>query len=122
MVGAYIARTASEPFDWGRLNCAFWCADLILETRGVDPAADLRGQIGRAFDARRIAMQAGGLRNLIRARMWRPDAIAVGEGVCVARWHGQTICGIAISDRLALKMPRGVIFASDFTILDYWRV
>jgi hypothetical protein len=119
MVGPFIARTAGQPFDWGRMNCAFWCADLVLEARGVDPAADLRGQIGRAFDARRVVMRAGGLRALIRARMWEPDQ-GPGDGVCTARWAGQTICGIRTGGLLALKTPRGVLFEREFETLDFW--
>lgn len=121
MVGDYIRRTAALPFDWGRLNCAFWCADLVREARGFDPVADLRGRIGRAFDARQIVLQAGGLRALARARMGAPDPLA-GDGVCTALWAGQTICGIRLADRLALKTPRGVIFAQDYTPLDFWMI
>ena len=121
MVAGYLARTAALPFDWGRLNCAFWCADLVVAARGVDPAADLRGKITRAFDARQIVMRAGGLRQLVRSRMWMPDPPG-GDGVCTATWAGQSICGLLIADRLALKTPRGVIFAQDFTLLDFWMI
>lgn len=121
MVGQYIRRTAALPFDWGQINCGFWCADLVLEVRGFDPVADLRGRIQRAFDARQVVLRAGGLRALARARMGGPDALS-GDGVCTALWSGQTICGIRVADRLALKTPRGVIFAQEFTILDFWMV
>lgn len=120
-VALFIARTAGRPFEWGVLDCTLWPAQLVLERKGFDPASGLRGRYDTAFGARRIAMQAGGLRALVSARMGPTEALC-GDGVCVARWSGQQICGIVSGSRLVLKTPGGVVLPDAYTILDFWAV
>lgn len=78
-------RAASEPMAWGRDDCALWCADVILEALGYDPAQSFRGRYSTQLGARRI-LRAGGLLGALRAtarrHRWhwvKPDAAEVGD-------------------------------------------
>lgn len=121
-VAAYVAQSSAQPFVWGQTDCMLWCATLVAARRGDDPAADLRGTYDSAFGARRIVMAAGGLRALSRQRMGPPDPVPGADGVCVARWRGQTICGIRSAGHLILKTPGGVMLPEGADILDYWKL
>lgn len=40
---AYLAAAARRGFDWRDFNCGLFMADWVVERRGIDPAAFLRG-------------------------------------------------------------------------------
>lgn len=65
----FLAELARRPFDAGRSNCFFVCADWVARRTGRDPAAAWRGQIHSAADVRRALRQAGGVENLAAAAL-----------------------------------------------------
>lgn len=120
----FLRATAAAPFAWGRNDCALWAGALVLARTGFDPAADLRGRYDSAFGCRRLVMAAGGLDALIRPRMTRFAEGETQDGVCLARWGGQSICGILSGGRLVLKTPRGHHMPAPgaFLILRGWSI
>lgn len=121
-IANYIARTAGEPFVWGRTDCALWAAQLAAERGGVDPAASLRGTYATAWECRQIVLRAGGLLTLCRGLMAGFPAGERKNGICVARHDGRSICGILSGGRLVLKTDGGIISPEKFTILEGWSV
>lgn len=122
---SYIARTAHEPEEWGVNDCACWAASWWKVRTGFDPAAlldgeALRGGYDTKFACRRIVMRHGGLLNLCRKLMAGVPAGGEGDGICVAKVNGTTICGIVSNGRLWLKVNRGVASPESYEILEKW--
>lgn len=61
LLAAFLRASLREPFVWGERDCALWAANWILERRGIDPAASLRGRYGTALGCARIAKAHGGI-------------------------------------------------------------
>jgi hypothetical protein len=59
-LASHIDARRSDPFEWGRNDCALFCADGIFLMTDIDLAKDLRGYTDERAAARLIA-EAGGL-------------------------------------------------------------
>lgn len=113
-IGAYVSETAWQPAQPGRDDCALWCADLVYQATGYDPAADLRGAYSTWFECRQIVMRAGGLLNLIAPRMDHAALIALAsDGVAVARVDDVAVCGIVQAGRLIVRRRGGGVVIKD---------
>lgn len=58
-------RACAAPMQWGKDDCALWCADILKAAIGYDAAADFRGRYTTQRGARRV-LGAGGLANALR--------------------------------------------------------
>lgn len=61
-----LARFEDAQFEWGRLDCCLFVADVLLELTGKDYAAPWRGSYTSEFGARRLLVKYGGLDGLAR--------------------------------------------------------
>lgn len=121
MLADFIEQTRSDPFEWGRNDCALWCASAVLHENGCDPAADLRGTYDSWFGCRRIVMAAGGLVALIAPRMAATGLRDLdGDGVAVIRLSGRTLCALILEGRALVRMERGLRIADQFTVVRGW--
>lgn len=104
----YLAECSRRPFQWGTFDCCTFAADWIFTNTGWDPMADLRGRYSSEFGALRLIREAGGLENLLSARMGR----CVGRDVplaAVLTYPGQEpACAIPVGARWAHLTPDGV--------------
>lgn len=111
---SYIARTRAARFVWGENDCALWAAGAVKACVGVDPAADLRGQYASRWECRQIEMRAGGLLQLVRARMdavpglTALDAPGSAQGVAVCRVDGLRLCCVLCGPRAFVRTQRGL--------------
>jgi hypothetical protein len=55
-----MSAAGEHPMQWGKDDCALWCANILRPITGYDAAADFRGHYGTARGARR-ALGKGGL-------------------------------------------------------------
>ncbi|WP_147127819.1 DUF6950 family protein [Shimia ponticola] len=121
MLADFIAKTRSDPFEWGSNDCALWCASAVEHETGFDPAINLRGTYASRFACRQMIMAAGGLVALIVPRMVHPMIGDLdGDGVAVLHLDGQTLCGLIVDGRAVVKGQRGLRIADDFSILRGW--
>jgi len=123
MLAEFIERTAPDPFEWGRNDCALWAASAVKESTGFDPAAGLRGTYGSWAECRNLLFREGGLLRLVEKCMAPAPARALDDdGLAVIRFEERTLCGLIVSSRAAVKMRRGVRFVDDFELLRGWSV
>ena len=121
MLADFIEKTRSDPFEWGRNDCALWCASAVAHETGIDPAADLRGTYASRFECRRLIMEAGSLLGLVAPLMTHCGmADLIGDGVAVMHLDGKAICGLIIDQRALVKLENGLRIADDFEILRGW--
>lgn len=121
MLSQFIEKTRSDPFEWGRNDCALWCAAAVVHETGFDPAADLRGTYASRFECRQIIMAAGGLVPLIAPRMERGGICDLdGDGVAILSLERRQMCGLILEGRAVVKMERGLRVADEFTVLRGW--
>lgn len=116
----FIRRTGWDPLLHGQNDCANWCASLVEEVTGRDPAAGIRGTYATAFECRQLLMREGGLLALSRRLMsWLP-AGGEGDGVAVARVRRTIVAGVLCEGRLWLKAEGGVVSPAEFDLLERW--
>jgi len=121
MLADFIETTRSEPFEWGRNDCALWCASAVLHETGLDPAKDLRGTYASRFECRQIILAAGGLVPLISPRMDAHGMIDLeGDGVAILKLDGRQLCGLILDGRAVVKLELGLRVADEFTVLRGW--
>lgn len=121
MLADFIEKTRSDPFEWGRNDCALWCASAVAHETGFDPAADLRGTYASRFECRQIIMAAGGLVPLITPRMaWHGMSELDGDGVAILTLDKRQMCGLILDGRAVVKMESGLRVADEFTVLRGW--
>lgn len=121
MLADFIEKTLSDPFEWGRNDCALWCASAVAHETGFDPAADLRGTYASRFECRQIIMAARGLVPLIAPRMACGGLCELdGDGVAIMTLHKRQLCGLILDGRAVLKMERGIKIVDDFKVLRGW--
>lgn len=121
MLAAFIEQTRSDPFEWGRNDCALWCASAVEHETGFDPASDLRGAYASRFECRQIVMAAGGLVPLIAPRMVWPGLRDLnGDGVAVLKLEHRQMCGLILDGRAVVKMESGLRVSDEFTVLRGW--
>ena len=59
-MSAFLRAGAGATFVWGEIDCSLFMADWCRKTRGVDPAASLRGRYRTALGAMRHVRRLGG--------------------------------------------------------------
>lgn len=92
---AAMQAAAALPMQWGRDDCALWCADILKRALGYDAAEIFRGRYRTRIGAHRV-LGGGGLPNALRVasrkHRWRrvkADAADVGDiGLAVV---GETV-------------------------------
>lgn len=57
---AYLRSALSLIFDFGECDCALWAANWIVQRRGIDPAAPIRGRYKTRLGCMRLATRNGG--------------------------------------------------------------
>ena len=119
MIAEYIARSRATPFEWGCCDCCTWPADYVLERRGVDPMADLRGAYATAFGARRFKIEGGGIAHMWRCRL---SFLAEGRDVALAEWRGQIVGGLMLDGLLVLKTAKDIMVTRKYVLLQGWAV
>lgn len=70
---AAMADAAATPMQWGRDDCALWCANVLETALGYDGAARFRGRYRTRIGARRVLGGqglAGALRAAARKHGW----------------------------------------------------
>lgn len=125
----FLRRASRTGFIWGTHDCALYLADWIVEVRGVDPAAHLRGRYASELGCARLLARAGGLEALVGACLagvgiGRTDAPQLGDVALVAAPtpRGERPCGaICTGPRWAMLGARGLISAPAVP-LAAWRV
>lgn len=121
MLADFIEKTRSDPFEWGRNDCALWCASAVAHETGFDPAEDLRGTYASRFECRQIIMAAGGLVPLIAPRMtWDGLFDLDGDGVAIMTLDKRHLCGLILDGHAVVKMESGLRVAHEFTVLRGW--
>lgn len=68
------AMAVTAPMQWGRDDCALWCADIVKSALGYDAAARFRGRYRTRIGARRVLGRhglPGALRAAARKHKWR---------------------------------------------------
>ncbi|MCK1322157.1 hypothetical protein IVA94_14900 [Bradyrhizobium sp. 156] len=82
---AAMQRAASHRMQWGRDDCALWCADILKAALGYDGAAPFRGRYKTRIGAHRVLGHGGlprALRQASRRHGWRrvrSDRADVGD-------------------------------------------
>lgn len=74
------AMGSAGEMQWGRDDCALWCANILKDALGYDGAERFRGRYRTRIGARRVLGQqglAGALRAAARKHKWR--RIKVGQ-------------------------------------------
>ncbi|MBC7154486.1 MAG: hypothetical protein H5U19_07745 [Rhodobacteraceae bacterium] len=121
MLSEFIAKTRSDPFEWGRNDCALWCASAVAHETGFDPAADLRGTYSSWFECRQIIMAAGSMMKLIKPRMRWPGLRDLdGDGVAIITLGDQILCGLIVDGRAVVKTANGLRIGDEFRVLRGW--
>lgn len=121
MLADYLKKTSSDAFEWGRNDCALWCASAVAHELGIDPAEDLRGTYSTRFECRQLIMSAGGLVRLISPRMDRLNLCDLdGDGVAIIKLGAMSLCGLIINGRAIVRLETGLRIADDFSILKGW--
>lgn len=82
---AAMQLAAEQPMQWGRDDCALWCADILKAALGYDAAAHFRGRYRTRIGAHRV-LGGGGLPHALRLasrrhgwRRVRPERADVGD-------------------------------------------
>lgn len=121
MLAEFIEKTRSDPFEWGRNDCALWCASAVAHETGFDPASDLRGTYASWFECRQIVIAAGGLGSLIAPRMARGGLCDLdGDGVAILTLDKRQLCGLILDGRAVVKLESGLRVADEFTVIRGW--
>jgi hypothetical protein len=113
MLSDYLKKTCSNNFEWGRNDCALWCASAVAHELGVDPAQDLRGTYSTRFECRQLIISAGGL---VRLNLCDLD----GDGVAIIKLGSLTLCGLIVNGRAIVRLETGLRVVDDFSILKGW--
>jgi hypothetical protein len=121
MLFDYLNKTCSDAFEWGRNDCALWCASAVAHELGVDPAQDLRGTYSTRFECRQLIISAGGLARLVSPRMDRLNLCDLdGDGVAIIKLGALTLCGLIVNGRAIVRLESGLRVVDDFSILKGW--
>ncbi|MCS0501627.1 DUF6950 family protein [Ancylobacter mangrovi] len=124
---AFLRRMASEPFAWGRFDCALTVADWWLANHGHDPAARLRGTYATREECRAVLVREGGLLRLVgrlaaatgASRLYeaRPGAFGI---VRQRDEHLAMICTPGM--RWAAKSESGIVAVAHPHLVAMWSV
>ncbi len=96
-----INRWKATPFVWGQSDCMIVLADWVMEVRGVDPAADIRGRyhdeasceavtgfMSRPLEVAARRFEDVGLGRVGAAQIGDVALISIGNQVLGAIWNG----------------------------------
>lgn len=123
---------ADTSMQWGTDDCALWCANIIRDVFGYDPATKWR----TGYRTRRGAMRAlgqqdllGALRSVARARKWkrvRPDLAQPGDvGMAWTLIAGRPVLATVICRApgwFVGRAERGVSMVRDDKVAVAWSV
>lgn len=76
------AMGSAGEMQWGRDDCALWCANILKSALGYDGADQFRGRYRTRLGARRVLGKqglAGALRAAARKHKWRPIKIGAEQ-------------------------------------------
>ena len=59
LLAAHITTARAQPFAWGERDCVLWCADWVLQIRGVDYAEHCRGAYATEDQAAQLLDELG---------------------------------------------------------------
>lgn len=128
LLADFLREKQAEPFDWARNNCAFFAADWLALSTGVDPAADLREEVTSALSAGRVLRARGGLVQIagevcfrwewpeIAARVAQRGDIAVHETP-----QGPAL-GVVLGAQVAFAGASGVVLNPLRNCATAWRI
>lgn len=101
----FLARAGATPFSYGSHDCSLWLADWVLDQRGIDGAAALRGRYRTALGCARLVARGGGLvavvgrcaqtAGLSSAKLPRPGDVGIVKAVTD---DGTTLVGAILAD------------------------
>jgi hypothetical protein len=112
-MAAFIDAHRPMPFEWGSNDCALFPADGWKVMTGVDLAADFRGRYDTERGARRIAREAGGMRELVlrAGLMEKPKDFAQRYDVVLVPTEGWETLGLNIGNGYwCAPGPDGLVF------------
>ncbi len=124
---AFLADLAKKPFCWRDLNCGLELADWWRANHGFDPAAELRGAVTCASEAKQLIAERGGLVALVDGIATRAGAVrSAGDrpgdfGVVEA--GGIQYCAIrSAAGRWIVKAEHGIAGFRDCAVLAAWSI
>lgn len=112
-------HSQSTPFVWGQCDCVLWMAQYIEAKTGRHPATDVIGSYDRAFGARRIIMQAGGLLSLVSRYMGDFEA---GSEVGIFKVGNTKLCGVSGPNGAAFKTEAGLMITKQAVLIKGWNI
>lgn len=112
-------RAQSEPFQYGKTDCALWVASYIEAKTGKHPAPDMVGAYNTKFGARRSIIAAGGFLGLASRYM---AGFPSGDEVGVFRMDNNTLCGIKRGNMVAFKGEDGLMITGDAMLIKGWNI
>lgn len=124
---AFVESRESEPFVWGKQDCALFAADAVQVMTGIDFAAEFRGKYKTETGARKqlAKLAGGGLEQALDAKLERVENAFVqrGDVVLFDGDLGPTL-GIYFNGGVFSAGPDGAVFLDEAfdKILMAWRV
>lgn len=101
----------SEPFEWGKNDCALFAATVVQALTGVDLSAGLRGRYTTARGAKRHINAAGGMRALAAGLQEKPVNLAQRGDVVLAMCEGRETFGVVVGGgHWCAPGPAGLVF------------
>jgi len=123
---AHLRRLASEPFQYGRLDCLLALADWVELRTGTDLGAEFRGRYETMMGWRRIVQRRGGMRVFVGELCSRVGWLAVVEprpgdvGVVLLNHDIGPVGALRGERRWYLKSHNGLVAISSPLILGMW--
>jgi hypothetical protein len=125
----FLHRAAARRFRLGRHDCGLWLADWVLEVRGIDPAAPVRGRYDDERSLERL-LPPGGLPRLFdrlfrEAGLIRTIQPAIGDVAIIAVHRGPPTGAIRTArGYVMLAERRGVcsVPANRMRLIAAWKV
>ena len=125
-----IDRHRATPFAWGTSDCCLFACDVILETTGIDPGADLRGAYASRLGAARVLKRLGGVEAIAEARCTEHGFAELpsvsfaqrGDVVLLDTPREGPALGICVGSRAAFMGPNGLEFVLVSNCRRAWRV
>lgn len=123
-LAALVAERQAMPFEWGRHDCALFCADAVEAVTGHDFAVDLRGTYSTALEAARVLQERGGVTAIATAALGDPVGplfAAVGDVVLVDM-NGREALGLCNGASVLGPGEDGLIGVGMGAVKAAWRV
>lgn len=94
----FLRAEAANSLVWGQSDCAIFASEWWRVSRGVDPAAPLRGTYGSAAECAAVLREGGGL-------------VAVCDALCLAVGARRTDAP-RLGDLGVIALPNGIEMAA----------